>query len=238
MVRLLSDAVSARDERRAAALRQELDLDGWQLAPHDSIFDNDVRLPPEWATEEYVLRLIKVAVASNRRLTEGAHVLNASSAGDLHMCVVCCDERVQVRIFKLCLEDLQAGVASPRCTHPAEQNGDGALEDGPVWTAESRKCGASAPRSFFAGGLESGVDDEDEEAKVGGCMSDGMAEEWRGQDDQENVVYPELLLGCEVSASPETISNSSSSSASSSLFSCASPFSSSPLYLRPPLHAT
>ena len=118
----------AREDRRAAALTEQLDVDGWQVAAAQSMFDDDARAPPLWASEEHVLHLINRASAANVRLAEeegrvcvgeargmeDSHPLSlsvaetrdlraagsCSSVDGLRVCVVCCDERVQVKIYK------------------------------------------------------------------------------------------------------------------------------------------
>ena len=60
----------AREDRRAAALTEQLDVDGWQVAVAQSMFGDDARAPPLWATEEHVLHLINRAIAANVRVAE------------------------------------------------------------------------------------------------------------------------------------------------------------------------
>jgi hypothetical protein len=129
MVTELSRAVALRDERRAANVTQQLDADGWQplskvlyisavyrqytdfreflsrqLHPN-SLFDDDARAPPPWATVEYVHRLIRHAMASNRRqmqreghapamlaLSKADHMYACVHAGYTMRCARACEE--------------------------------------------------------------------------------------------------------------------------------------------------
>ena len=84
MVRVLSDAVALRVERRAANLTQQLDLDGWQLHPQNSLFDDDARAPPQWATELHVLGLVRRAMAVNCRDVKGGLALALSNGSQMY----------------------------------------------------------------------------------------------------------------------------------------------------------
>eukprot|EP00802_Teleaulax_amphioxeia_P018524 Tamp_18718.p1 GENE.Tamp_18718~~Tamp_18718.p1 ORF type:complete len:342 (+),score=59.08 Tamp_18718:87-1028(+) len=123
MVRVLSDAVALRVERRAANLTQQLDLDGWQLHPQNSLFDDDARAPPPWATELHVLGLVRRAMAVNCRDVKGGLALALSNGSQ--MCVVCGETRVQVSIRKACLplEEDDDDAAAAASSH--EQGGRG-----------------------------------------------------------------------------------------------------------------
>ncbi len=84
MVRVLSDAVALRVERRAANLTQQLDLDGWQLHPANSLFDEEARAPPSWATEQHVLGLVRHAMATNCRTMKAGLTLALSNGSQMY----------------------------------------------------------------------------------------------------------------------------------------------------------
>ena len=86
MMRQLGDAITTQDHRRAVALTQQVDLDGWQLVAPNSLFDEEhLRPPPEWATEEHVLHLIHAAMASNGRRV---HAHRTSSTERMQACLL------------------------------------------------------------------------------------------------------------------------------------------------------